>query len=503
MTNKTNTRPVDPSKKFAIIIAIESYRKGLSNVKYAGADAAKFKEVLITQFGFLEGEIEVLLNEYAVKAALENDVPYWIRQLSPDHQFIFYYVGHGFYKNGNNMLTCWDTSLYNVEGTSVSISDVILEPLKISGCRRSLIFLDTCAVELKDLLDSRDLVSDMSASKLEEFTSLSEYNAVFMSCSPGEKSYSCDILKQGIWTHHLTEALAGKTEDAIVKDILITANSLQAYLSDAVPKYVAKTKIGGGIQRPFAKLNAQNDFLVRRLTVPTRHFDKSLPNFRLNYQKAIFRKIDEKRIKDGSGFKEGWKPPRWRNRKAIEFVQTVFEPDIQTEVQKVYEKTKKILGLRKAEVKYSTHSEGGYVECPLFQYYVDVTLHEDDLAKAKFMRTLEIRVSRNELPDDFDSIFPIYLDELVIPIEGDLDFDDIVNKFENLVESQGGTLKDNQSTETMEYITSNGTSITINVLEKQLIITHYSPMRTLDLADKSIDDLRRISNHKINLLGTL
>jgi hypothetical protein len=114
---------------------------------------------------------------------------------------------------------------------------------------------------------------------------------------------------------------------------------------------------------------------------------------------------------------------------------------------------------------------------------------------------LQIRVSRSELPADFDSIFPIYLDELIIPIEGELDFDDLVNKFENLVEAQGGSLTDNETKGTLEYIATGKTSITIDVNEMELIITHYSPMRTIDLVDKSMEDIKRISSHKIKLLG--
>jgi hypothetical protein len=141
------------------------------------------------------------------------------------------------------------------------------------------------------------------------------------------------------------------------------------------------------------------------------------------------------------------------------------------------------------------------VECSLFRYYIEVDLDEEDLSQAKITRKLQIRVSRKQLPHNFDSIFPIYIDELIIPIEGNLDFDELVNKFENLAEAQGGSLEDNEAKETMEYITEAGTSITIDVKEKELIITHYSPMRSLDLIDKSIDDLKRISSHKITLLG--
>jgi len=491
----------EPSQRMAIIVAIENYRKGISLVKYAKNDAGRFKDLLINGFGFLPSEILVFEDHAAVKTAFEEDITYSVSQLSPDHQFIFYYVGHGFYKNGHNMLTCWDTSSFNIEETSVSMSDVLLEPLKRSGCKRSLIFLDTCAEDLKGFLDSRDILADMSAKELEEFTKLSEYNAVFMSCSPGEKSYSCDLLKQGIWTHHLAEALSGKTEQAIVKDVIITAGSLQNYLSAAVPEYIARTKVGARMQRPYAKLQAQRDFAIKQFPVPVKQYDASVPDFRLNYQKAVFRKIDRKRIKDSKGWEKRYSIPKWKSDTTTKFIQKAFQPDLEKEIQGVYEEAKTVFGLKKVDLNHDTILEGGYVYCDYFRYDVEVDLDEADLSKARIVRTLKILVSRKDLPAKFNDIFPIYLDELIIPIEGAVDFDDIVNKFENLADAQGGSVTDNQAKETMEYITPNGTSITIDVKKRELILTHYSPQRALDLVDKSIEDLKRISSHKIMLLS--
>jgi hypothetical protein len=94
---------VETTKRLAIIVAIENYRKGTSQipkVRYAQNDAQRFREILKNDFGYLDEEIILLSDQEAVKAAFENDIPYYIKQLSPDHQFIFYYVGHGFYQDG-------------------------------------------------------------------------------------------------------------------------------------------------------------------------------------------------------------------------------------------------------------------------------------------------------------------------------------------------------------------------------------------------------------------
>lgn len=500
----TEINEIETFKKLAIIVAIEYYRKGASpipSVHYAKADALRFKDILLNHFGYLEEEIIMFLDHEAVKAAFENDIPYHIKQLSSDYQFIFYYAGHGFYQDGHNKLTCWDSHPFNLSDTCVSIKEILLDPLQVSGCAQSLIFLDCCSSVLKDHLTARDVISDLDDDEFEDFIKPTIYNAVFMSCSPGEKSYSNDTLKHGIWTWHLTEALSGNQEDAIVRDVYITDASLRNYLSHAVPRFITKETDIRGNQRPYAKIHATNDFLIRKLPRPIAEIDKSLPDFRLKYDEAIFRKIDLEKIKKADGFKTGYTLPKWKNDRTIQFVQEVFEPEIENEIQEVYEKTKEICNLKKADIVYGSSLEGGSVECSFFRYYVEVDLNEDDFSEAKITRKLQIRVPKNELPDDFDSIFPIYLDELIVPIEGEIDFDDIVNKFENLAEAQGGKVSDNAAEERLEYITGGGTSITIDVQEKEVIITHYSPMRTLDLVEKSIGDLKKISSHKIRLLG--
>ena len=81
------------------------------------------------------------------------------------------------------------------------------------------------------------------------------------------------------------------------------------------------------------------------------------------------------------------------------------------------------MSFKKANIVYRSCLEGGNVECSFFRYYVD--LNEDDLSEAKIVYRLQIRVSRSELPNDFNAIFPMYVDELIIPIEGIPDFDDI------------------------------------------------------------------------------
>jgi uncharacterized protein YegP (UPF0339 family) len=270
---------------FAIIIAIETYRyTDISKVNYAENDARAFRQLLIDYFGADEEDITLWINEEATKNTFEEELPYYIRQLSPGDEFIFYYAGHGFHHTDSNRLTVWDSHKNNLFGTTVSINNILLNPLLKSECQRSLIFLDSCSTYISDNLTGRDLISSMSIKEFEDFSNSSKYNATFCSCSPGEKSFPSDTLKHGIWTWHLIEALKGNMPTAIFKDVFITDISLQNYLRKAIPLFITKHTTIKGTQIPYSKVFSSNTVTIRQLPLPKEEeIVKNSPNIKLRF----------------------------------------------------------------------------------------------------------------------------------------------------------------------------------------------------------------------------
>ena len=88
----------------------------------------------------------------------------------------------------------------------------------------------------------------------------------------------------------------------------------------------------------------------------------------------------------------------------------------------------------------------------------------------------------------------------MIPIEGDFDFDELVERFENLEEEDGGTLYDDEIKGEIEYQTYSGLSITLDVNEKELIISPKRTMKCLELIDTSIEGLEKLSSGSVKLL---
>ena len=251
----------------AVLIGIETYQKqGISSVQYAQADAAAMKDVLVQHFGVPAENVTLWLDSDATRSAFENDLPYTIRQLSPGDRFIFFYAGHGFYANGTNRLTTWDTHPSNLAGTTVSLEEVLLKPLKDRQDLDSLVFIDACAADLKTSVEqARDIVSDITPTEFEALVQSTDHAAVFFACSPNEKAYPSDALMHGIWTYHLIQALQGDAEGALDRDRFITGESLKNYLTVEVPAYIrANTKIQAA-QRPYAILSSNGPFSIRQV----------------------------------------------------------------------------------------------------------------------------------------------------------------------------------------------------------------------------------------------
>jgi hypothetical protein len=253
---------------YAVLIGIETYQKqGISSVQFAQADAAAMKDVLVQHFGVPAENISLWLDSDATRSAFENDLPYTIRhQLSPGDRFIFFYAGHGFYANGSNRLTTWDTHPSNLAGTTVSLEEVLLKPLKEQQGIKSIVFIDACAADLKTSVEqARDMVSDLTPMEFEALVQSTDHAAAFFACSPNEKAYPSDALMHGIWTYHLIQALQGDAEGALDRDRWITGDSLKNYLALAVPAYMrANTKIQAA-QRPYAILSSNGPFSIRQV----------------------------------------------------------------------------------------------------------------------------------------------------------------------------------------------------------------------------------------------
>jgi len=251
----------DFNRTIAIIIGIEDYlpKNQISPVKYANADILKVKKSLIDYMNVKEEDIHTFINEEALKTSLEYDLKGLFHYLTENDRLIFYYVGHGFHNGVYNYLSTYDIHKYNIAETGVSLRKILLDPLKKSKCQTALIFIDACAKSFQDE-NERNQIMDLNDEEFKVLTNEFPYYAIFLSCNSGQSSYSSDTLKNGIWTHHLVEAISGHIPEVMRDNKYITDILLRDYLSTKVAEYI-KQELGYE-QNPKAILDASNENII-------------------------------------------------------------------------------------------------------------------------------------------------------------------------------------------------------------------------------------------------
>ncbi len=223
------------TEKIGVIISVENYQSsefGLPKVKYATNDSSAMKKIFIDILGIEENNIYHYKDEQFTYATGKGELQYYLKQMSCESELYIYYAGHGFFYNGKNYLTTYDTSMLNIVDTSLSFEDEFLNSFRSVGVKSCVAFIDACAEGVSSNQRSIDFRGiDMTTSMLGDEATY-RY-ALYFACSPKEKSISDDTLQHGIWTWFLIKALEGD-ENAYDQGKFITAASLADYLRKSV-----------------------------------------------------------------------------------------------------------------------------------------------------------------------------------------------------------------------------------------------------------------------------
>lgn len=315
---------------YAVLVAVEHYQQpNIRGVPFAVADAQAMKDVLLQQMNVPVENIKLWTDQDATQSRLKNDLPYEIKGLGPDDQFIFFYAGHGFYAEGSNRLTTWDTHTFNIKDTTTCLDEVLLSPLKNGKCRRNLVFIDACATTFGDADTlGRNVLVGMRSDEFDEFVESTEFRAAFFSCSPAQQSYSWPGVKHGIWTYHLLRAFRGQDVAAFERERRITGHSLHTYLSVSVPAFISKETDIKASQKPYSVLASNGAFEILQVPEGTLHGDREsdapppangtprvpipVPVSSQNVAAQQEYWEQRKRLADTDVMKKIWQLPRWR-----------------------------------------------------------------------------------------------------------------------------------------------------------------------------------------------
>ncbi|MBN2519051.1 MAG: caspase family protein [Bacteroidales bacterium] len=250
--------------RIAIIIAIEKYQySDIQDVKYAINDGKLISEAL-NNIGYDKDIQKKLFDSNATKTTIISSLNQLSKYFQDDDYFIFYFSGHGFAKDGQNYITCFDTQLEDIEYTSIPIQE-IFDLMKKSKITRSIYFFDSCHSGLSIDANMRNIHHKFSEYEFNEFFINANYSVGFASCKSNELSYSDDEIKQGIWSYYIKEALQGNAKGAINNYKQITNMTLQNYLKIEVPKYLKSHREDYVLQTPIMFGSLTGEFIIAEL----------------------------------------------------------------------------------------------------------------------------------------------------------------------------------------------------------------------------------------------
>ncbi len=243
--------PADPTQapqKYALVVGIAEFERldRSSWLHYSTRDAQLIRDYLVDPRGggFAPGNVTLLLNQQATRAAIESEMDRLAEVAGPDDLVLLYISSHGTPPNDRDTMhvVTYDTQVQPRERsflTSLS-DDKVAGFAQRLGRARLVAILDTCysgaayrkvpgflATGAKDLRleEEREVVVGMSGKSLHTMATGAkdlrfedETNAlppppnqgprVLLSASDsGEKSWESDRLRQGFFTHHLVGSL--------------------------------------------------------------------------------------------------------------------------------------------------------------------------------------------------------------------------------------------------------------------------------------------------------
>ena len=433
-------------KKFGIIIAIEDYSKEvlpeLKKIEFAANDAQSIKKAFNEQLLIEEEDILFLVNDNANKASIEKSIQNVFARAGSDDECYFYYIGHGYNTKAKNHITCWDTDNSNLEETSLSLEEILLAPLKEAQIKRSFIFIDSSAEELKSMNKVKSAASNLVEKEYSEMVRAHPGHSFFLSCYPGEKSFVSPQAKHGIWTLQVLNAVNGKDDAAIDKNNSVTNISLNKFLSSKIPQYITKTMFINDRQSPYGVVDAS--YVAPLIAFESDEEDEG-SNVEIQFNQYVLSREQQIPFKNFEGFnKSRHKIPKdhssFASKLATELAQDEY---LKKEIEALFDNARKTLRLKNSNTVKDP--EGGSLHTEFFRYNISAEQSENDCTEVTIRRELELRVPLSSFPMPIDEIFTEGFDTITFPIKGALDVDSLEDALYELEDDDHGSFehKDN------------------------------------------------------------
>ena len=143
-------RPEAGGRRFALVVGVGKYKlggSGLQNLAYADTDAASFQQFLIHGGGIPKENVQLLLNEDATLAEIQNRITVGLAGAGPEDTVILYFNMQGAYDPSHpdrKYLAAYDTDPFNMSATALSVSDMPDLIANSVHSKHVILLADTC-----------------------------------------------------------------------------------------------------------------------------------------------------------------------------------------------------------------------------------------------------------------------------------------------------------------------------------------------------------------------
>ncbi len=188
-------------------------------------------------------------------------------------------------------------------------------------------------------------------------------------------------------------------------------------------------------------------------------------------EKAFLRSTHRQAVVQLPGFdRKKHRVPDHCHASADRWIRQLLEEPVREETQAIYQQAKKILGLVRDQIERSAAEGAGSVETHSFCFSIDAGQDPENPAQARTVRTLRLLSAPALLPKEFDRLFPVSFQEIVTPLTGETNFDDLVRKFENYSRKVGGEVEEEEDHGLIRFLSKEGWEWVVRLKEAQLII---------------------------------
>lgn len=417
-----------------LIIAVENYHdSAVPQVKYAKDDAIAFRNSLIA-LGCAEERLELVVDDRATKTTIVQKVKELSRITTSTDILIFYFAGHGYYYNGDNVLACVDSTPRSIEDTTLSLK-FVLGAFEKAKSNKVISFLDCCHSGLEFEETERGALSAFSIDELKFFDS-AEHLIVFSSCKSHEKSHTDIIRKHGVWSYYLLQALEGKAPKEIYDGEFLLSNKLQKYLLENTRIRTKEITTSKTNQTPMKFGKESTDFIVVDLTNLIEERRAKIKTEGIRFERATILTSASDWVGNLPGFNKesGNKPPKKIDSHHENWIKRISQKLIEDELNEIGEHLKSKLKYKRKEIPTPLVEDGwGELSTPDFDYVIRITQSTERADQYILTRSIENFNNSEILTNpEFNKVFANKFDQIDFALSNELNIEEVIDSIEDI-----------------------------------------------------------------------